>query len=160
MTPDRPRILVATNGSPSARRAIAVAADLASTFNAKLFVLHVVSPVEHRVGRLMPTLPVTRRLDDPHSSPVLAEARQLAWTRGVAAEPILVAGEAPSTIVGLAQDLGADLLVIGSQRRLAPAVLVARTRHWVQTHARCPVLEVPVDRPTPARPATQPALVN
>lgn len=84
----------------------------------------------------MPTLPVTRRLDDPHSSPVLAEARQLAWTRGVAAEPILVAGEAPSTIVGLAQDLGAELLVIGSQRRLAPAVLVARTRHWVQTHAR------------------------
>ena len=60
MTPQHPRILLAASGSAASRPAAVVAADLASTFNAQLTILNVVAPVEYRVGRLAPTLPVTR----------------------------------------------------------------------------------------------------
>jgi hypothetical protein len=95
VTPQTPRVLVAASGSLASRQATAVAANLASTCEAQLVILNVTPPVEYRVGRLAPTLPITRQLDDPLSNPVLLEARRLAWTRGTSARTILVAGGLP-----------------------------------------------------------------
>jgi nucleotide-binding universal stress UspA family protein len=120
MTPQHPRILRAVSGSAASRRAAVIAADLASTFNAQLTILHVVAPVEYRVGRLAPTLPVTRQLDDPLTSPVLLDARRLAWAHGASAETVLIAGDPAPVIVTVAGELGADVLVIGSRPRLLP----------------------------------------
>jgi universal stress protein A len=160
MTPQTPRVLLAASGSVASRQATAVAADLASTFDAKLTILHVVPPVEYRVGRLAPTLPITRQLDDPLTSSVLLDARRIAWARGASAKTILVAGDPARVIVAVAGDLGADLLVIGSRPRPLPTTLVAKTRRWVQAHAPCPVLPVTTDRPASARPAVEPVLVT
>jgi nucleotide-binding universal stress UspA family protein len=85
MTPQTPRLLLAASGSQASRQATAVAADLASTFDAQLMILHVVPSVAYRVGRLAPTLPIPRKLDDPLTSSVLLEARRVAWARGVSA---------------------------------------------------------------------------
>ena len=82
VTPQTPRVLVAASGSLASRQAAAVAANLASTFEAQLVILHVVPPVEYRVGRLAPTLAITRKLVDPLSNPVLLER---AVSRGRAA---------------------------------------------------------------------------
>src|SRR5437588_12485475 len=131
MTPQHPRILLAASGSAASRPAAVVAADLASTFNAQLTILNVVAPVEYRVGRLAPTLPITRRLDDPLTSPVLSDARRIAWARGVNAKTVLIAGDPPRVIVAVAGEHGADLLVIGSKPRLVPSALAAKTRQWV-----------------------------
>ena len=95
MTPQTPRVLVATSGSIASRQATAVASNLASTFEAQLVILHVVVPVEYRVGRLAPTMPITRCLDDPLAHPVLLEARRVAWRRGANPKTILVAGDPP-----------------------------------------------------------------
>ena len=151
---------MAASGSLASRQATAIAADLASTFDAKLTILHVVSPAEYRVGRLAPTLPITRQLDDPLSNPVLLEARRLAWTRGANAKPILVAGDPAPVIVTVAREVGADLLVIGSTPRLLPSALTAKIRLWVSTRAACPVLPVTADRPRVERPPTQPVPVT
>jgi nucleotide-binding universal stress UspA family protein len=159
MTPQNPRVLLAASGSEASRHATAVAADLASTFDAQLMILHVVAPVEYRVGRLAPTLPITRQLDDPLTSPVLLDARRVAWAHGASARTILVAGDPARVIVGVASDLGADLLVIGRKPRLLPTALAAKTRCWVNTHAPCPVLAITADRPAPTRPAVEPVLV-
>ena len=126
MTPQAPRLLLAASGSEATRHATGVAANLASTFEAQLVILHVVPPVEYRVGRLAPTLPISRQLDDPLTSPVLAEARRVAWARGASAKTILVAGDPARVIVAVAGDLGADLLVIGSTPRLLPSALAAK----------------------------------
>ncbi len=109
-------MLLAASGSEASRHATSVAADLASTFDARLVILHVVPPVEYRVGRLVPTLPIIRQLEDPLTSPVLLEARRVAWGRGASAGSILVAGD-PARVIVVAGDLGADLLVIGSTPR-------------------------------------------
>ena len=93
MTPQAPRVLLAASGSEASRHATSVAADLASTFDAQLVILQVVPPVEYRVGRLAPTLPLIRQLANPLTSPVLLEARRVAWGRGASAKTILVAGD-------------------------------------------------------------------
>jgi nucleotide-binding universal stress UspA family protein len=153
-------VLLAASGSEASRQAAAVAADLASTFNAALTILHVVPPVEYRVGRLAPTVPITRQLDDPLTSQVLLDARRLAWARGASAQTLLVAGDPARVIVAVAGDLGADLLVIGNSPRRLPSALAAKTRRWVHTHAPCPVLPVTADPPARARPPVEPVFVT
>ncbi len=160
MTPQTPRVLAAASGSVASRQATAVAANLASTFDAQLVILHVVAPVEYRVGRLAPTLPITRQLDDPLANPVLLEARRVAWTRGANAKTILVAGDPAPVIVAVARELGADLLVIGRTPRLAPSALAAKTRLCVSTRAPCPVPPVTADQSSAGRPAIEPVLVT
>jgi nucleotide-binding universal stress UspA family protein len=137
----RAAILLATNGSPSARAATSLAADLAATFDAALRIIHVVAPIEYRVGRLTPTRPIERKLDCPYDNPVLLEARQLAWRRGAAATLQLVAGDPGRAIVSAAEHV--DLLVIGGRDHHVPSCLRARTRGWVETHAGCPLLTCP-----------------
>jgi nucleotide-binding universal stress UspA family protein len=160
MTPQVPRVLLAASGSEASRRASLLAADLASTFNAQLTIVHVVAPVEYRVGRLAPTLPITRQLDDPLTNPVLLEARRVAWARGANPRTILIAGDPAPVIVTIAGDLGADLLVIGSTSRLLPSALAAKTRLWVTVRAPCPVLPVTADRPPTPRRSVEPVLVT
>jgi nucleotide-binding universal stress UspA family protein len=160
MTAHAPRILLAASGSEASRHATTVAADLANSFEAKLTILHVVPPINYRVGRLAPTLPITEPLDDPLTSPVLLDARRVAWARGTGAKTILIAGDPGRVIVAVAADLGADLLVIGSKPRLVPTALAAQTRRWIHARATCPVVQVTVDRPVSARPAIEPVLVT
>jgi nucleotide-binding universal stress UspA family protein len=156
VTPTSARIVVATNGSPASRHATGVAAELASTFAAELTAVHVVPAIEYRVGRLAPTLPTTRRLDDPYTSAVLLEARRIAWERGSAARSVLIAGEPPQALVAIAARLDADLIVIGLKPRRGLARLLARTARWVQAHAPCPVLAVPENQPSVPPAATEP----
>ena len=160
MTPLIPRVLVAASGSVASRQATAVAANLASTFEAQLVILHVVPPVEYRVGRLAPTLPITRHLDDPLANPVLLEARRIAWARGASVKAILVAGDPAPAIVAIARELGAALLVVGKTHRLMPSALAAKTRAWVGNRAPCPVLPVTSDQPSSWRAAIEPVLVT
>lgn len=152
--------MAAVSGSDASRRATAVAADLANTFDARLTILHVVPPLRYRVGRLAPTLAITQLLDDPLGDPVLQEARQIAWARGVSARAILIAGDPGPVIVTVASDVRADLLVIGGEPRRPPGRLAARRRWWVHAHAPCPVLPIPSAPPTPPRPALEPILVT
>ena len=160
MTAVNPLVLLAVSGSAASRRATAIAADLAGTFGASLAILHVVAPVEYRFGRLAPTLPITRLLNDPLTSSVLLEARRIAWARGARAKAILIAGDPARVIVPVAGELGADLLVIGSTSRLLPSGLAASTRHGVAARAPCPVLPVAPDRPPAARHTAEPVLVT
>jgi nucleotide-binding universal stress UspA family protein len=147
-----PELVVAVSGSDASRRATA--------FDARLTVLHVVPPLRYRVGRLAPTLPITQRLDDPLSDPVLLDARQIAWARGVSPRAILIAGDLGPVIVTVARDLRADLLVIGTSPRLLTSHLAARRTAWVHAHAPCPVLPVSSSPPTTPRPALEPILVT
>jgi nucleotide-binding universal stress UspA family protein len=157
---EAPELLVAVSGSVASRRATAIAADLANTFDARLTILHVVPPLQYRVGRLAPTLPITQRLDDPLSNPVLARARQIAWADGVSPRLILIAGDPAPVILAVARDLAADLLVVGTKPRLLPGALATRRRRWLHAHAPCPVLEVTAEPPTPLRSALDPILAT
>jgi nucleotide-binding universal stress UspA family protein len=133
-------IVLATSGSPASIRATVFAAQLAG-IGAVLRIVHVIAPVEYRVGRLAPMRPVQRRLTDPFQSPVLRQARELAWRHGSAVSLQLVAGDPPASIIAAAHDAFADVLVIGG--RPQARWRVAPTRRWVQARAPCRVFTTP-----------------
>jgi nucleotide-binding universal stress UspA family protein len=159
MTLPVPRIVVATAGSGASRQATETAARLASAFAAELTIVHVVPAVEYRVGRLAPTVPIARQLEDPYARLVLLDAQRLARARGAAVRPVLVAGEAGQAAVAVAGRLVTDLLVVGAKPRRGPTAALAKTRRWIQAHAPCPVLIVPVGEPSRAWTVSEQILV-
>ena len=87
-------------------------------------------------------------------------ARRVAWARGGSAKTILIAGDPAETIVTVAGDISADLLVIGRTDRLLSSALAAQTRRWVNAHTPCPVVLIAADPPSQTRPKIKPALVT
>ncbi len=121
-------ILCPVNYTPTATLGLQTAASLAARLGARLSIVHSVegegdSDAERE--RLCQWVPPQVKADCTwETSPVL---------RGPAAD----------SIVHAAQDMGADLIVIGGRRRsLLTATLLGATTERVVRHATCPVLTV------------------
>lgn len=103
-------IVVAYDASDSARAALERAADLAQAFSAQLIAVSV-APVMRgaaRSGGIDPTDPPER-----HAAQ-LDEAKALLSARGIEVEPVVGVGLPDESIVELAKERGADVIVIGS----------------------------------------------
>ena len=105
-------IVVGFDDTEPARRALERAADLAEAFGAKLVVTSV-APLLVGIGRSAGPL-------DPVDSPQehreqLQDARKLLEARNIKAEYVPAAGEPADAIVELADDLDADLIVVGTR---------------------------------------------
>jgi len=124
-------LVVGTDGSERANRAVDRAADLAHRFDARLIVATASAPVG---------------LTDHVAEDVLELGREVALRRGVKAETAFREGDPQVVIASVAEDEGADLIVVGNRgmgrvhrlrlgaiaervARLAPSdVLIADTR--------------------------------
>jgi nucleotide-binding universal stress UspA family protein len=118
------RFLIATDGSPSSRKAIEFGLDLARTQRGHAIIVHVAPAFE--------TLPMAgssiagarqHRLSDVDRRP-LTEAAEMAADRGVLVRTELLQGEPAREIVRLADGVEADVIVIGSRGRGAVAGVV------------------------------------
>ena len=131
------KVLLATDGSKEARLAASTAADLASSTDSELHVVH--------VGELRPTFlaqtevepaelerEAQRRLDE--------QVRVVEEAGGTVEEAHLRLGQADEEIVDLAQSLGVGLIVMGSRGhgRIRRA-LIGSVSESVVRHAHCPV---------------------
>jgi len=110
-------IVVGFDDTEPARRALERAADLAEAFGAKLVVTSV-APILIGAGRSAGPI-------DPVDSPdehreQLQDARELLEARNIKAEYVPAVGEPADTIAELADDLDADLIVVGTRE---PGVL-------------------------------------
>lgn len=130
------KILVATDGSDESTDAVEMGLDLAARQDAEIIFLRVAPATEWRAARGAPGRPIFQRLDGD-SDNVLAAASAAADARGVSAWTELVAGEPTDVIVGLAEAVDADLIVVGSRERHLPFTGVSRS---VARRARRPVL--------------------
>jgi nucleotide-binding universal stress UspA family protein len=141
-------ILIAIDGSPAASQAMEVGLALASGQGALAVFVHVFPPPEFRATRLGPAQPAEERPERPGDDPVLEEAAERARATGVRSESRLRTGDAAAEITALADELGTDLVVIGSRGRgtLSSALLGSVSR-GVLDSATCPVLVVRGPRP-------------
>ena len=122
-------IVVGTDGSETANRAVARAAELASETGG---VLHVVTafkaPSVQQLEAQRASLPEEFRWSvsaDSDAQDILRDATGLASRIGVKVETHLSTGDPAKVILKAAQDLGADLIVVGCkgiERRILGSV--------------------------------------
>jgi nucleotide-binding universal stress UspA family protein len=136
------QILIATDGSPSAEEAVEVGLELAKEQGADVTFVHVTDPDEMRAGRSA-SHPLTHTEEVDDSEVVLKAAAQTADEAGVSYALERVSGNTAESIVALADEKDADLIVVGSRGRGSVATaLLGSISHAVLRHANRPVLVV------------------
>lgn len=138
------KLLIATDGSPAARAAVETGIRLAEEQGAEVVFVHVVEAEDVVVSRFRPITAIPHDLRSPEEDEALAHAAELARERGVPYTLRLVSGFDVETIVATADEIDAELIVIGSNRHgaigtallgsVSMALLRSATRPVVVVH--------------------------
>lgn len=141
------RILVATDGSEHARRAVGWAADLAVLTGAEVIAAHAVGLLVTTPDGPVPSTPYHDRLWSRLDGEWTEDLR----AAGVPLRTVLVEGSAVTAILRVAEDEDADLVVVGSRGAGGFSDLhLGSTSHQVALYADRPVTIVPPPgRPRP-----------
>jgi nucleotide-binding universal stress UspA family protein len=139
-------MLVATDGSETAAKAVSEAADLAAGTRARVHVMTAYQPLRARVasGRAVdPEVGDWHLAEDSRADSILDQACTTLRLRGVEAEPHARKGDAADAILDLAEELGTDLIVVGNKGLSgARRFLLGSVPDKVSHHAHCSVLIV------------------
>ncbi len=107
------KILVAYDGSEASVKALELAAKLAKAHNAKLYILHVV-PVPEDYADCYEYPEILSRIFE-RGKQLLEKAKQIVQSSaGIDAETVIDKGDPGKRIVEKAEELGVDLIVVGS----------------------------------------------
>jgi nucleotide-binding universal stress UspA family protein len=140
-------ILLPTDFSECARRAVPVAAEFARLLGARVVCLHVVEPIVQPVGwtplaEPMPVAELGEQLDTAAARDLPAFSRSEEFA-GLDVEDLIAHGDPAAEIVRMAEERGVGLIVISSHGRTGLGrILFGSTAESVVRHARCPVLVV------------------
>jgi nucleotide-binding universal stress UspA family protein len=138
------KMLIATDGSPSAREAIDVGVELAAEQGAEITFVHVLPPDDYVVsGRMAPAVAKPHHVAMDESELALREAADAAEQAGVAYALERVSGDTVDEIVAIADSADADLIVVGSRGRgPLTSTLLGSVSQGVLGESRRPVLIV------------------
>ena len=138
-------ILVGTDRSAPSLAALGVAADIAATLGGSLSVLEAFA--YEPPFPLGPTAAVTSRGEEQaldRTAALVEEQVRDIRDRGVAVQVVVRSGAPAPTLLQLADDVDADLIVVGSRGRGDPAEpLLGSVARTVAAHARRATLVVP-----------------
>jgi nucleotide-binding universal stress UspA family protein len=138
-------ILVAVDGSPSARRGLEHAIDLARAGNAKLTLITVAPPVRSHVTLAGASTERMRAELEKWAAEILDRAAR-SVPDDVIAHTVMRSGHPGPAITQELERGGYDLIVLGTRGR-GPAQegLLGSVNGYVHFHARVPLLSVPAE---------------
>jgi nucleotide-binding universal stress UspA family protein len=137
-------ILIATDGSDTAKRAVEVGAVLAKGISASVHVVTAYEPL--RASKLMgagPEATAWHIRSDSKAEAVLEDACAALRLRGVEAEPHAREGDPANAILDTAEESGSELIVLGNKGMTgSKRFLLGSVPNKVSHHARCSVMIV------------------
>ena len=135
------RILVAVDGSESAKRALEEAIFLAQKCNSKLDIIHVIDDSSYG-GDSANTFELLEGLKS-RGRRLLERCQSQAATNNVQTETLLKLGDPAQVIIEIANKNDYDLIMMGSRGLSAfKELLLGSVSFKVMHHARCPVMVV------------------
>jgi nucleotide-binding universal stress UspA family protein len=140
------RILVATDFSRDAERALGAGIELAQAFHATIDILHLYPPVSHvsaqPVSGVFPAAPSPADLEDIGRS--LCALVERVTDAGVECRTTIVEGDPAKMIIAQTASVGGDLIVMGTQGRTGlRRLLIGSVAEATLRGAAAPVLVVP-----------------
>jgi nucleotide-binding universal stress UspA family protein len=136
------RLLVAYDGSPGARRALDVALEVARSQGAELTGIAIEAHLP-RYGATVGEVDEEHRVEEAEARRHLAEAVAVAAERAVRLSTEIRVGHPAQAIVKAAEELRADLIVIGHSGHSGVwGLFLGTTAEKVSRHAPCSVLIV------------------
>ena len=137
------RLLIATDGSLAADAAVQAGVQLASEQNGGVVFLHVVDAVDVVAPAFGPISVNPVEDDHPEDDETLSAAAEVARAHGVPFELRLIGGFDYETILATADEIDAELIVLGSNRHGAlGTAFFGSVSKEVLKRARRPVLVV------------------
>jgi universal stress protein A len=135
------KVLVLLDLSQGSEQVALAGRDLAAHSNAEMVVLHVVEfvPIEPLGESLMPTAQIEEELIKRARGTVSEFIKRLALPRAIGR---VEAGNTKAEILRVADEVRADLIVLGSRERHGLAILMNFTEDTVLHAAHCDVLAV------------------
>lgn len=139
------RIVVGTDGSETAGEAVSQAVDLAKLSGAELSIVSAFAPVRERDSKEVDAPTDVQYEIGPREDVnlVLEAAAASARKEGVEVQVHPVEGDPAEAILGVAEDVGADLIVVGNKGMTgARRFLLGSVPNKVSHHAPCSVIIV------------------
>ena len=136
------RILCATDGSEGAGRALTLAASLGAGADVTIDVVHVIEyfPAGRAAG-------LTTRADEPEIRARIDEQVAGAGAKYVVHMPHAASGKVARRIADLAEELGSDVIVVGTRGHSGiTGIMLGSVTQRLLHEASCPVLAVPPAR--------------
>jgi len=135
-------IVVGIDGSPTAEMALDRAIDLARTYGARLHVVSAYEPLPARVTGGAPSGEDFQAPSDFKADAVLQRALDRSGTKDLDVEEHAPKGSAADALIAVAQETGADLIVIGSVGMRGPKRIFGSVPNSVSHRSPCDVLIV------------------
>jgi nucleotide-binding universal stress UspA family protein len=141
-------VIVGTDGSESALRAVQRGAELAASSNALLVIVCAYSPVTARAGAVISQQLADTRFDPVRGTDAAEDALRLSATAAARAgasgvDAVLVEGDPTDALLSAANERGADLIVVGNRGiNTLPGRVLGSIAVAVSQRASCDVLIV------------------
>lgn len=142
------KILCPTDFSQPSQKAVSYAASIAKAFGAELFLLNVIEPVFSNTFVVYePTLGSQLQISmEEHAQEHLAKLEEQLSEAGHKVESKITQGRSYSEIIEEANNIGADMIVLGTHGRTGIGhFLIGSTAEKVVRMAKCPVVTVKAD---------------
>jgi nucleotide-binding universal stress UspA family protein len=136
-------IVIATDGSESAREAVDFGLELAKENEAEVTFVHVLPADDYVVRGRAPAIPKRHHVEMDESEAALSEAAEAAQGAGVSYALERISGDTVAEILAVADAKKADLIVVGSRGRGAvTSAVLGSVSKGVLREAQRPVLIV------------------
>jgi nucleotide-binding universal stress UspA family protein len=136
-------IVVGTDGSPTAEKAVEHAAELAAALGATVHVVSAYEPAQLKAGGGFEERPQWMASPDTTVDSVLEQAAGLVHVKGVEVKTYARKGNPADAILDVAEEEKADMIVVGNKGMTgAKRFLLGSVPDKISHHAPCSVLIV------------------